>query len=374
MKLKSSIFALAALAGLGSQASAITIDIVGSTAGRSAVYSKILALVDETATTGSGTTLSGSNQAIIHGTYSGTPVVIRLNFTGSAAGVNQVTNQVPVQFYKETMYTSGFNVGVAYDGANNTETSAPEFGYSDVFQSTTAFKTPLLTVEDEVAIIPFKFFKHSNANASLTNVTSQALRYLYGSSGSAPLSLFTGVPGDAVKNVYATGRDASSGTRITTFAEINTSQIAVSQYQPATSATNGTGSVTSLGGTSASGFGSGSNVTNVLNSTFGDGTATNPSSIIGYVGASDWPQQLPDNAIELTFNGVPYSADALAEGRYTFWGYLHQFHKGLTGTNLSFYNAVRNAITTAPGSGLEAISIMHVDRGGDGFPVVPILE
>jgi hypothetical protein len=371
MKTKNIVLFAATAASLVSSAySQTVIDICGSTAGRSAVYTQILALVNETSTAGSGSSLSGSNQAIIHGTYAGNPVIVRTNFTGSAAGVQQVSSQVPVNFFKTTFGTSGFATSQSF-ASPNIETSAPEIGYSDVFQSTTAFKTPVLTVEDEVAVIPFKFFRHTNGNASLTNVTNQAARYLYGSGGSAPLSILTGNALDVGKTVYVTGRDALSGTRITTFAEINTSQTAVSQYQPTTSATNGTGSVTGLGSTSSGGFTSGSFVANVLNSDY-DGTGN--STIIGYVGASDWPAQVPGNAVEVNFNGVPYSSANLFNGSYTFWGYLHQFRMTLTGTSLNFYNALASSIAATPGSGLEKISDMKVVRDGDGAPVNPILE
>lgn len=370
MKIKSIAFVAASVAAISSSASALTIDIVGSTAGRSAVYGRVLDLVAETSSAASGSSLTGSNQAIIHGTYASTAVIIRLNFTGSAAGVDQVANQKQVSFFKETVGTSGNTTSVAFSGGN-IETSAPELGYSDVFQSTTAFKTPALTVEDEVAVIPFKFYRHTNGNANLTNITSQVARYVYGSGGSAPLSLFTGVATDVTKTVYGTGRDASSGTRITTFAEINTSQTAVSQYQPTTTATDGTGTVLALGATSSSGFSSGSFIKNVLNSEF-DGTGN--STIIGYLGASDWQSPGVSNAVELSFNGVTYSTENLYNGSYTFWGYLHQFHKGVTGTTLTFYNALRDALVLNPGSGVEPIANMKVSRDGDGFPVNPILE
>jgi hypothetical protein len=371
MKTKSIALFAATAAGLVSSAySQTVIDICGSTAGRSAVYTQILAAVNETSTAASGSSLSGSNQAIIHGTYAGNPVIVRTNFTGSAAGVNEVANQLQVNFFKTTFGTSGNTVSQSF-ASPNIETSAPEIGYSDVFQSTTAFKTPLLTAEDEVAIIPFKFYRHNNGNSALTNVTNQAARYLYGSSGSAPLSIFTGNAGDVGKTVYATGRDALSGTRITTFSEINTSQTAVSQYQPTTSATDGTGVVNALGTTSSSGFSSGSFVKNVLNSTF-DGTGN--STIIGYLGASDWVTSGGLNAFELDFNGVTYSQANLYNGKYTFWGYLHQFRMTLSGTSLNFYNAIRGGIAGDPGSGLEPIGSMQVVRDGDGAPVNPILE
>jgi hypothetical protein len=387
MKLKASLFALAATSAFVGSASALEIDIVGSTAGRAAVYNQVIANL--TTVTGvaipSGTNTTGSNQAIIRGTIGATQVFIRLNFTGSAAGVNQVANRatVTVPFYATSVVTSGTiaaPLNVAFSGLNIVN-SAAEIGYSDVFQATTVFKTPILASEDEVSIIPFQFFRHSDGNTALTNVTSQLARAVYGAGGTAPLSLATGVAADVTKTVYGTGRDALSGTRITTFAEVNTSQIAVSQYQPTTSATNGTGSVTALGSTSASGFTSGSFVANVLNSTFGDGTPANTGTIIGYLGASDWPAQVAGNAVALNFNGVPYSVANLANGSYTFWGYLHQFNNGFAGFSggdaaiaATFYNDLRDDLVLNPGSGVQPISIMAVFRDADGSPILPLSE
>jgi len=363
MKLKSSLFIVAATVGLAASSQAQVIDIVGSTAGRTAVINNVLALVNETSVAFSGTSATASNQTIIQGTYLGNPVTIRFNFTGSAAGVNQVANQIAtVQFYRANITTNG---GLAFPGTSNVnaETSAPEIGYSDVFQTTTAFQVPPLAVEDEVSVIPFQFFKTENGAAGLTNVTSQQIRQLYGSIGEAPLSLFTGNPAD-VALVYATGRDGLSGTRITTFAETGTSQTAVSQYQP----TESGGAVTVLGSAGTGGFSSGSFIRTVLNATFSGGT------IVGYLGASDWPAAAVTNAQPLSFNGVPYSQAALYNGQYTFWGYLHQFHQGVTGVTLTFNNALRDAMVSAPGSGVEPIGSMLSDRLGDGFVVRPISE
>lgn len=362
MKLKGSILALAATFGIAANASAVTIDIVGSTAGRAAVYTRITELIQPGYTSAaSGSSLSGSNQAIIHGVFGSTPVIIRLNFTGSAAGVNQVANQLQVPFFAETVGTSGNTTGVAFSGGNLAN-SAPELGYSDVFQSTTTFTTPRLNTEDEVAVIPFQFFKSRNGAAGLTNVTSQQVRNLYGALGDSPLSLFTGLAADSGVMVYATGRDASSGTRITAFAETGTSQTAVSQYQPVVAS----GAVSSLGPVSDSGFGSGSSVAAVLNATYSGGI------IIGYLGASDFPNPVSASTAQpLTFNGVTYSAEAVYEGSYSFWGYLHQFRQNLTGTELSFYNALRDALTTNPGSGVLPLGNMKVARDGDGFSIYP---
>ncbi len=387
MKIKSTILSLAATAAFVGSSSAVTIDIVGSTAGRTAVYNQILALVNPTGRTSAhaGSSLTGANQAIIKGNLlaGGAPVTVRLNFTGSAAGVNQVVNRATLQvsFFRESVLPSSGNApGVSFTTAANIENSAAEIGYSDVFQSTTSFKLPVLLAEDEVAVIPFQFFKHSNGNPNLVNISSQFVRALYGAGGAVPMSLATGNPLDAANTIYAIGRDASSGTRITTFAEVATSQTAVSQYQPTTTQTNGTGSVIALGNTTASGFTSGSFVANVLNSTYGDGTT---ETIIGYLGASDWPvitatNPAADNAVALSFNGVPYSLDNLRNGSYTFWGYLHQFNNGFAGFTTAdatvagaFYESLRAGLESAPGSGVEPISAMLVSRDADGAVILP---
>jgi hypothetical protein len=372
MKLKSSLLALAATSAFVASASAVTIDIVGSTAARTAITNNITSLITVTGLRGSGATLAASNQAIIHGNFGATPVIIRLNFTGSAAGVEQVLKNatMTVPFYAETVGVGSPTFATTSFSGANIVNSAAEYGFSDVFQSSTAFKSPLLANEVRVAVIPFKFYKHENANSALTNVTSQLLRTIYGVSGSAPLSLVTGNPADAAKTIYGTGRNASSGTRITTFAEINTSQSAVSQYQPTVTS----GAVTALGSTTASGFGSGSNVANVLNATFGTGD----DSIIGYLGASDWPTTPAGNAVELSFNGVTYSVANLRNGSYTFWGYLQQFNNGFSGPDAaatgSFYTALRTAIEGNPGSGLESIGSMLVERLSDGGTILPLGE
>jgi hypothetical protein len=356
MKLKSSLFILAATAGLVATSSAYVVDVVGSTAGRTAVINHVLTLVNETSVSYSGASVQASNQSIITGTYGGNAISVRFNFTGSAAGVQQVSQQLTtVSFYKTTVAA-----GVVAFSGGNIETSAAEIGYSDVFQTTTSFTTPALTIEDEVAVIPFKFYKTENGAATLTNITSQQVRQLYGANGDLPLSMFTGNAADTA-SVYATGRDAASGTRITTFAETGTSQTAVSQYQP----TVASGAITALGSTSTSGFSSGSNVAGVVGATFSGGT------VVGYLGASDWTTADTNLAVALSFNGVPYSTAALYNGQYTFWGYLHQFHQGVTGNTLTFYNALRDALVASPGSGVEPLSSMAVDRLGDGFPVRP---
>ncbi len=387
MKLKASLFALAATSAFVGSASALEFDIVGSTAGRTAVYNQVIANL--TTVTGvaipSGTNTTNANQAIIRGTIGATQVFIRLNFTGSAAGVNQVANRatVTVPFYATSVVTGGTVAApqnVAFSGLNIVN-SAAEIGYSDVFQATTAFRTPVLATEDEVSIIPFQFFRHSDGNTAVTNITNQVGRAIYGANGSVPLSFLTGNAADVTKTVYGTGRDALSGSRVGTFAELATSQTAVSQYSPTTSSSAGTGSVTALGGASDGGFTSNSFVANVLNSTFGDGTPGNTQTIIGYVGASDWPAQVPGNAVALNYNGVPYSVANLSNGSYSLWFLLHQFNNGFAGFSvgdaalaLSFYNDLRDDMTLNPGSGQQPISIMQVFRDSDGSPVLPNLE
>ena len=101
--------------------------------------------------------------------------------------------------------------------------------------------------------------------------------------------------------------------------------------------------------------------------------STSPSyDIVGYLGSSDWAGAAGAGAVELTWNGVLYSATAVQQGQYTLWGYLHQNRMALTGNSLSFYNALKNSIQANPGGVLiKDDAAMTVARDGDGAPVFP---
>lgn len=378
MKLNASLVAAAAtMALVGLSYSQTVIDVTGSTAGRSAAITNITAQLDAGYTYafyGKDSTHSKSDAAIYHGTYNGNPVIIRTYWSGSAAGVRDVADapQLDNSYIVKTELGSagGTYLGTiaAAPGGSFAAASAEtvsEFGFSDVFQTSTPFTTNTLTIEDEVAIIPFKFFAN-DGSTGITNMTPGAFRNLYGSLGEAPLSIWTGNPADSGTLVYACGRNNESGTRITTLAETGTGVFATINQWQYTTITSDTMDGVSFAGDS--GYSSGSDVAKMMAA---KSPAGQPGVYVGYIGASDWSTASAGAAVELSYNGVPYTIGAMQNGQYTFWGYLHQFRMNLSGVTLSFYNDVKTGITAAPGSGLETESSMNVLRPADGAPVEP---
>ncbi|MBN8459508.1 MAG: hypothetical protein J0M04_16895 [Verrucomicrobia bacterium] len=376
MKLKSLSFATAAtLALVGATNAQTVIDITGSTAGRSAVDAKIKALLAPGYTFqyyGKDSTANKHDACIFHGTYDGQPVIIRTFWSGSAAGIRDVATAP--QLNNSYILTSvvGSTSGT-YGGtvAANPSAFAPastetvsEIGFSDVFQSSTEYTSPGLVKDDKVAIIPFKFFANKGSTG-ITSMTPLGFRNLYGSLGETPLSMFTGDVADAGTMVYATGRNKESGTRITTLAETGSGVFASLNQWGYTTISSGKMNGVSFFANDG-GYSSGSDVAKMMAATSPD---SQPGIYVGYVGASDWSTAAA--GVELKWNGVTYSVAALQNGSYTFWGYLHQSRMNLTGTTLAFYEDLRDEITTAPGSGLEAISLMNVERTADGAPVSP---
>lgn len=378
MKLVKTITMTAAVLGAAVTGNAQTvIDITGSTAGRSAVQKAIQnVLSNETFVFNTGKTITNCDKSLFKGDIGGTPVIVRTSWSGSAAGVRDVAqNNSSVWFPNTAIDTVALNntaVNLS-NGTVNTVQDVAEIAFSDVFQSSTIYQTPAL-VDDTAGIIPFKFFASADAplpvvdgTPGLTDITTLQARFLWGS-GYIPLAMFTGLSADQTTYIYATGRDPESGTRITAMAEIGYGVFgAVQQYQP----TIVSGAVTSVAlwpaGTyieGNGGYSSGSGVKPALEAN----AFVNSNGLISYLGSSDWSSV----AKELTWNGNSYSAANVIEGKYTFWGYLHQFrHSSLSGTSLTFYNSLLTAVRSDT-SWLVKTSDMKVARSSDGGLVNPL--
>lgn len=372
MKTKASIAALAALAATaGSAYSQTVIDITGSTAGRSAVHSQILALLSNETFAYSGSSASGATRAIYKGTFNNEQVIIRTYWSGSAAGVRDISNAPQLNnlyFATSTDTAAGStSTGVAIANpvlAPASPETVSEIGFSDVFQTSTAFTTNTLVQQDPVGVIPFKFFKNDGAPAALTNITPGQFRTLYTSTGDGPLSLFTGNAAHTSR-VYVTGRDEFSGTRITALAETGAGVFStLSQFM---GTVDGSDNITpSFAGNN--GFTSGSGVAGLLAGKFSGG------AFIGYLGASDWNTATTGGATEIAFNGVTLGSNSalIHNGAYSFWGYLHQSSMNLTGVTATFYDALKANLLAAPGTGLILIGDMKVERAADGAPITPL--
>lgn len=371
MNTKASLLATAAsLALFGSATGQTVIDITGSTAGRSAVHARILDLLEgETFSWSGNANVTSANRAIYKGTYGGSPVIIRTFWSGSAAGVRDVANspQLADSFIDKNTVPTGAVIATPVLAPASAETVA-EIGFSDVFQSSTSFTTNTLVDEVSVSVLPFVFMKNDGAPARLTNVTPNQFRALYTGLGEAPLSLFTGVAADSATTVFASGRNNESGTRITVQAETGTGVFAtLAQY-------TGTGDPAALTFVGNDGYSSGGNVATLLGATLPAGRA-----LIAYVGISDGNTAAGLGAQYLTYNGVAYSEDAVRNGQYSVWGYLHQFSMDISAATLgdggvtqNFHNALKTAMINNPGSGTIGISTMNVERAADGAVITPL--
>jgi hypothetical protein len=364
---------LLTLAGLATAAHSQTvIDITGSTAGRSAVHAQITSQLDAGFTyayDGTGAA-SRATRAIYQGTYNGNQYTIRTYWAGSVNGVRDVAQQIQqTEFFDKSVTgtAAGENVNPAAPKAPASAETAPEIGYSDVFQTSTQFTSPPLTVEDEVGIIAFQWFANKGSSAGLTNMTPGLVQALYGSLGELPLSLFTGVTADADKIVFAGGRNNDSGTRITTFAESGYGVFNQVNQSNATFDAPG-GTISALTFVGDGGQSSGGTLADSLSCSLADG------DFVGYVGASDWPRAndgADRGARELTWNGVPYSVENIQEGKYSFWGYLHMNRMALSGPALSFYEGMRDGLKANPGTLIKDDASVKVARDGDGAPIFP---
>ncbi|MBV6497992.1 MAG: hypothetical protein CJBNEKGG_00206 [Prosthecobacter sp.] len=203
--------------------------------------------------------------------------------------------------------------------------------------------------------------------APITNINTQLAQALW-SNGTASLAQFTGNAADSGTLVYATGRDPDSGTRLITFAESGIGvDSTVTQYKPTVSG----GVITALapypqqvvnGITFTEGNG-GESSGGTLVGYFGN--VSNLGYLISYVSTGDAPTAINAGAQELTYNGVPFSLDAIKNGSYTFWCYQHvMYQQTLATAKKNLANTMADKITTtyAP----IKLSEMNCSRTADG--------
>lgn len=366
-----------ALAGTA-PAAPIIVKITGSTAFRSAIHASIASLMPDGGTvpetvafSPTSSNLAGATQANFHGTIDGVEVLIKCSWNGSVEGVEGLTNptELAINFLGDAVYGTANSAAGGTGVAAGTTVGVPDIGLSDVFQTSTRFTSPEL-IDNQVGVIPFQFVAGNGAPANLTNISPSVAQLLYGA-GKLPLALFTGDAGDHTKAVYAMGRNNVSGTRLTALAEIGLGSLStVSQWSYGD--TDGVGP---LGNTYSSvndgGYTSGGN-TGVAGALKLPTTATSGFNI-AYLGVADAANAIGGGAKALNWNGVAYSATAVREGSYTFWGYEHLFHKDDLETTapeaFAVAQALIGAIPANLGSAGLTIDSMQVSRTSDGAVV-----
>ncbi len=131
-----------------------TVRITGSTAYRGATHAAITHILDAGFTYGyTGSTLSGAGQAIFTGNLSGTPVIIKTSWSGSAGGVQTVSQGLSVNFLPDgTTQSTGGTPGAS----TGSEAGIPDVAMSDTYQNATPFTSPALT-DIVVGVVPFKW-------------------------------------------------------------------------------------------------------------------------------------------------------------------------------------------------------------------------
>ena len=176
--------------------------------------------------------------------------------------------------------------------------------------------------------------------------------------------------------VYPTGRDPFSGTRVIALAEggvganssisqfqITASGGAVTAFTPYATTTNNAALGVTLG---RGGETSGGTLATLMGNTTNDTTGY----AVTYMGTSDAATAVTNGAHRLTWNGVPYSLDAVKNGLYTFWAYEHLCYRPDVATDIkTVADALANTIITDTAQ--IKLSEMRVLRAGDGTVVTP---
>lgn len=353
----------------------------------------------------------------------GDTTYVKTTWNGSGAGVQAVAagSSLPANTQIKLTYYSDVAAGTGTPAALGSETAVPDVALSDVYQGTTGFTgtgvrntgtinpatgavnhaLDVTTTYEDLSgqdvlcgVVCFRFVGSTGFPG--TNMTPQLAQILY-PIGKQALSQYTGLAADATKLVFAIGRNPDSGTRATAFAESGVGVgAAVKQYSLTENA--GTATITgqtlfpyelingvSTGAIGNSGYSSGGTLRGFLTDTIpaaiyqapasGGSATTTGAYYVTYLGTSDAAtvtagQVAPrGNAVALNYNGVAYTAAAVQNGQYTFWGYEHIAYRAAAVGTLAETVAL-DLQTQVTGTNLNPnnvnLSDMVVGRGNDG--------
>jgi hypothetical protein len=347
------------------QAATYSIYVAGSTAFRAIAFRAIKNGFD-----GGNPTINPSNAGTGTGllTFSGTmtnlfgvgnTVVVYCDYNGSVQGLGDLAGNTSLNFTNAT--SGGGNVS-----------HAPTITFCDVDHTATLYPNVAVT-ETPVAVLPFVYCRNYYAPTTLTNVTSHELVELW-TDGNLPLSFFTGNTNDASKNLYVTGRDLDSGTRVCASADSSYIDTSTTPYLWGFNTTAPTTwallNQNIFGSTYGYGYSSGGNeaaaLTNQNAKVSGVGVGC-----IGYLGLSDaltvagsastgspvlngggncsiiaYNGVLPFNSY--TNNTVPAKPDftPIIQGQYSFWSYenLEMLNSGAPTGTYNYYTNLVSAI------------------------------
>jgi hypothetical protein len=385
MKINSTL--LAVFLGLASVSVPIATQaqcITGSTAARGAVYNLLTAGVGfdsppMVASYGSSTAANGTYMEW-SGTISGARVVVKAHWSGSEAGIADVSGTGTEAFLAD-IGVGGVVAGTtsSLPTAGMLVTNTVDLALADNALAYSKNPGSTATQTGPLIVVPFVFDKTTNTiadQAAFTNLTDNSFKVLAG--GGDELILFTGNPNDTTNDVYLAGRDNNSGTRVNVVDETGVgSTRTISQIELSG------GQLVDFGGgvyTTPSGQSSGYTLaTSLTNTTATVDYILDPTGgtvgviAVAYLGLADaqTAEGPPYNAVRLTYDGVPYSASNVENGLYSLWGYEYILRK--SGDN-GYTAAVASAITNNIGSYTDGYEIpltdMNVTRDGPPSPAM----
>lgn len=380
MKMKSIVLTGVLTLGLVNMASAVNyVYVTGSTAMRGIVYhtfkdgTGVFDAAPSYVARGGGTSASGANWMTFSNTIAGTPTIVKCHWSGSEAGVADVSTANQQSFLDDSVALDN-----TYSSSNPTGsqliTNGVDLAMSD---TTTAFsKNPASTASQAfVGVIPFVFVRGFNSLPGITNfsnITDQQFRAAI--KGGQKLALYTGGVNDTTNYVYISGRDDGSGTRANAFG-ITGFGI---KSSPSQIELDGSGNMIDLDGvgTYAGDYGFASGGT--LAATLGIDTANKADQVhlgrtgfvtVMYAGRSDANTAINLGGVELTYNGVNYSSNNIVEGKYNFWGNAQALKRsGVSTPGAAVWAKWTNPTTGIPAycDGVSAFSsaMMHAQRTG----------
>jgi len=386
MKINKSILAVMLALGITGIASADDVYVSGSTAMRSVIYNALIATncVFTNSATYAGDGSSGTASKETYMNFTGTLVgngstvtTIHCSWSGSEAGIlNVASNGVSQAYFMPNTVT-----GDTTSNTNSIALANVDLCLADNAQSFSRTKTPTLT-GTKIGVITFEWVRNNGlwsagSSSGLTNLTDSAIQAAL--SGGCRLADFTGNAADT-SFVYVMGRDNQSGTRVNAYGDCGYGIFTPPQQIEVDSSGNmiNLGTSTGNGYTGDYGYSSGGTLAGQMGK---NTTATTDQvnsvtgfSVIAYLGISDATTALGNaGTAALSYNGVPFSAAAVINGQYPFWGYEYVYKSpSASASGVVAYNRLAKLATLNTGywtgifDGVKAIHLttMSATRGG----------
>lgn len=290
-------------------------------------------------------TMTGQMPAI----FGAQTVNTHVNWNGSGAAIQSLTGNGSCNFFSS-----------ATQGITNLVSASVDVGFSVVFQRDYSYTTPVLS-DSTYGATPTIFAKSLTAPASLTNLTSQHLRFLE-ANGSAPLSIFTGNTADTNQILWIM-RDIGAAHRIISSKEAGFTGNALGYYY-----TNGNWVLDPVGQLTWP------IINKMLTNNYGPCVTFLPPTEAGNVPPGNILSFNGFYPFRSTFSTVTNDYSPVINGQYTCWGFEHIMTKptaspDITTFTTAFKTAIQSNMTTSPYS--IPLSRMKVTRSSTGGLVTP---